>query len=1709
MTKKVLSTILSALMTVTLYTPVHAVEENPAGDEPSTVETVQEPEAAEVSEAEPENEQEEPAVAVEAEEDQEAAQETGGYTETTEETPEVIAAPAESEEPAVIEEEPESPAAEEETEEPEEIPEITEEPAEAEETVIEEEPDEPEEPEIVEESEPADDEEPAADEEPEEQEEEEPAEEEPEVFTVNPDPVTYNGVTVTVSYPSDTFGGKEVTLVVGEPGEAEKEALEALDKEFKAVDITFVDEEGNPVQPEEGKTVSVTLKAEGMEAADSYTAVHVDAEGKIDYLDAQTETSNEVTEQIKTGENTRTVYMPAETETVVVEDYRDETYTDYETRQTTVEVPAEISYRQVLRSREVEKKETVVSLLKRLLTVPGKNNRGNTKTVTEYYYEPEPYVVREAYTNTITETVPVTRTRRVLAGTHTETRVIREAYSYEAKDDIFEEITTNDVETAFEAKSFSVYAVVAEGAVEDNSRLTVNFISNDETIATMYVKNADSAADINTIIYDPGVGELDERQVFQGWSLVEDYSAETASYTVDQIRQYIAGLPDWAEGDVLNIYARIFKTYSVTYLGPNNVSYGSDAVMLPVDDTKVNYTVTTNYEPETDTEMFRGWNPIEGSSNITGYESGTLYPLGTSIEISGDITFSISVANRHWLVFNQNGKGATYNAPRFYQANEHTSSDGLLPMQRYGYTFGGWYTDAACTDGNEYQFGELLEDHRTIYAKWTPVQTAPYVVIIWKQNVNDNKNAADSAKTYDFAESITLSGNVGTTVNTISATGTGNNRYASVDGAAKRYTGFHLNKYDTNVTITPEGTAVVNVYYDRNLVTLTFRYRQYYIFSSEWITQETMTGLYGSSITGNGYTWPTNRWWYDSYTSSWGIYYGAGTRTTFLDAFIISDGSDSQTFYGFDGAGTNSVYFYKKNGSGEGYTLTNTVTSSNGTFYITDKFNGYKAVSYSTNNSTWTNLGEKDSDGVYASVSVSNTDLYVRYDPLLYNILYMDGVYLNGDNNPVPGYESRGELNQVEGIPYDSSVASYNKGGADYYEPTYAGFTFEGWYIDDACTQPYTFTNMPEGIKVYAKWRQNQYRVFMHPNVPNTDTTLNWGSATQAMNFRVSNGAKVSLPIGTRSEYTFVGWYTDPGLHNVYPASTELYDDTPYLAPYDKTVDMTDPMDKYGEGATSNGDVNRPWITQKLDLYAKWSAILIGAEGIGVRYDENGGTNPPSDTTLYKDNVDAVAQGASTAPSGKQFEYWIVQKWNGTEYVDTTTHVYPGDTFRVLKENAQVVENPDSTPENPSYTYTVQLKAFYIDLDAPTNTYFNWYKNDVNPSQLLHEDKDLQINEARDIYTLTSGIPTREGYKFLGWARETEYEVDGDNKPTGDAITYHDVDEDDLYLKWVEADPAGSAVGHYEAQNESGTWVTVTQVAADEIMPYQAWYAVWTLDHFFIFHSATGDLEAVEYIDSIDLTAKVTNGYLYGGYYEAYAGYEVTDQDKANAEKSSTLSVHVTDNVYNPAANASHVGYWNSSNAYTASGTEMAPEVKTVYYLKEVPASYLRPTYMTTYQRWDKYLRDFILISTTDDQNYTDAGFVIGSTYTTKEYFTQTVDVTFGPNYDETVTDGVVTLSVANTSANAGGYVVTKRIFSVDEGTMSYSGILGSKLYKIYWVTPDGITVTGAAMRMFTVKDKDGDNIIKVVPVTPAGGGAEVNEITYSDFSTAIKAQKR
>jgi len=45
-------------------------------------------------------------------------------------------------------------------------------------------------------------------------------------------------------------------------------------------------------------------------------------------------------------------------------------------------------------------------------------------------------------------------------------------------------------------------------------------------------------------------------------------------------------------------------------------------------------------------------------------------------------------------------------------------------------------------------------------------------------------------------------------------------------------------------------------------------------------------------------------------------------------------------------------------------------------------------------------------------------------------------------------------------------------------DPIREGYTFEGWYADEALTQPYTITTMPsENITLYAKWEAIEYQV--------------------------------------------------------------------------------------------------------------------------------------------------------------------------------------------------------------------------------------------------------------------------------------------------------------------------------------------------------------------------------------------------------------------------------------------------------------------------------------------------------------------------------------------------------------------------------------------------------------------------------------------------------
>ena len=1258
-------------------------------------------------------------------------------------------------------------------------------------------------------------------------------------------------------------------------------------------------------------------------------------------------------------------------------------------------------------------------------------------------------------------------------------------------------------EISFETDGFSIYAVVGTSEIVEESRMTLNFYnlksSSSEPIATVYVKNDDDTdKELEQIIYDPGAGTIQSGYLFKGW-------IEKEEYTVDDVnnKMSIADIRSWAqekannneimEGEVHNFYAMVFKTFSVTYKDEDGITLRSDALISDGD--SVDYTIYQMYTPADQDEVFMGWY-ADPRENVTPKDASAEYPYenNTDVTIKGNVVLSVYAPKGYWLNFEGNGKGARYTPPQFIVTGEEGNPGVTVEPEspiRKGYTFAGWYTgkpteEGGAPTGDEFQFGKPLEDNTTLYAKWETVSSANYSVIIWKQRASDDKDATDENKTYDVAEVISLSGTPGDSASSVVdqegsfvTTGRGGSvRNYRIGGAEKAYTGFHAGRYDTGVTIDPEGTTVLNVYYDRNLITISFdagstgyfnpQYRYIYdSLTNTYVNKVTYTGLYDSELSFN---WP-NQYWSNSdgrgQSSSMLWYYGS-TVLTFLGSYKLPTESNVSLSLSYSNSGSTPIRFIRQKPDGTWPELTETdyvlvVYAGNGDFNITNKYAGfsayqYKKGDYTTGDSGWT-------AAVAGQTTVTDYNaLNIRFKRDSYTISFLDGTYFNGDG-AILQKATQTPLHESEKIFYQASTASYNKGGDKYYEPDKKDeYVFAGWYIDPTCTREYTFETMPEnGITVYAKWVQKQYRVFLHPNVPADDASFSMGN--QATSFRIDINEKIAngYPIqAQRDGYDLIGWYSDEACKNAFNFAAYRVNDTTANTPYDTSDDgiynPTDEteLDKYGnvengqEGVNKDAVNNRTWVLSKLELYAKWRSTLDGAKGIDVIYDAGEGSNAPTDSLQYLDNSEANAGAASTPPvdaeNPKQFKYWVVQKWDDTEskYVDTEEIVYPGDVFTVLKANAkavvtqwvnpaddtdvQTIENPTpgTTPPDNTHTkiktatYTVSLRAEYGDLDAPTPTHINWYANNGTGDVVI--STDLKINEAVPVVT-PGGKIANNGYKFLGWARKIEESDEQGNvtsiggaEPEGLAL---ELSESDLFLKWDAENQKFLAT----ASTGSGYTVgqEVKQVAADEKMDYHGMVAVWSAQYG-VYHSSTD--KTVWYdmpSGTVNLTELVADEHLYGGYYKY-----VEDSD-------------------------THKG-----DAYTVNGMAMKPEKATVYYLKEVDKNYLKPNvYLVYSENHNGLIRDlYAFVNIDEKDDYNDCGVIVGGDRRSVSLtlVSDSIEVTKGGDHYDTLTPS--------------------NLFKQDKAFFGYTSltdkIAGGATVQItgYYITKDGIKVTGYNDRM-------------------------------------------
>lgn len=1092
---------------------------------------------------------------------------------------------------------------------------------------------------------------------------------------------------------------------------------------------------------------------------------------------------------------------------------------------------------------------------------------------------------------------------------------------------------------SFEAEGFSVYAVVDESTGE-NARMKLEFYSGDNLIATMYVKNSDELLGdgerdpykqyVEDVIHDPGVGVLESGEVFAGWIL--DKSSYTTAdiddaMTIEQIRQWAVS-QNITEGVTEHRFdAAICKLYTITYKDEDGTILGMDSVPVKSGEygtAAVDESVNMAYSPKDDVHNFEGWTlDSDSDENVTStIPDDRIYENGSSIKIKGDISFTVNAPAGNWLIFDENGKGGTYNAPQFVKSGEVTARprpDG--EMTRNGYTFGGWYSEVSGTadehgyktvvESSRYTFGYELDAKTTLYAKWIPNTRAPYTVVFWGQNVE--RDGYEVLGSYSNDNGI-----VGQSIPYAFVENKDEDYVTGVGADNGHYTGFCLNDSSKNqeVTITPEGDAVLNLYYDRIMYHFKFYLyrdgtnRNRYDYANNSAGGSSLDGLVSwhsnqtahPSVTGytiqdevvGGRTYHyfvMDAYYGEDISAKWPKYnqiIGANNREAVSFVMMVGTALKPNPSSGGDGTvkgiitvmnenilgATNDAngnyivirfpdnyynwryHIWFETVDGEDYTGMNTHTWNGKTYYeiedspiivrssnttVTNqnapKYEGFEFVDWRGNNAQWSNRN-------YWTTGNNPTLYHINeiYKRLSFNISYFDGNYVNGDGDQIQNRASHLLHESIE-IPQGAVIADAYKNYVP--DPTEEGYVFAGWYLDEACTVPYTWRTMPiGGIVVYAKWIQEEYRVFLHPNA-GTDPNLDWGAENVSTSFRVSYGEKVSTPTGKRpdSGYEFVGWYTNPSMSSQYLYNSDIVlNDETVTTPYNKTEDTE--RDKWGNPTQSgnkdkdpnlDGDYSdeRTWITKKLDLYAKWRKILEGA-GINVVYtadDGKGhvGEDAPKDEVTYPDKAEATAQAADKPPADMYFKCWVIQTWNeehdngdGTygAYEDTEVTVLPGEQFTVDELHARKEEDPNHPGE---YKYTMQLRAEYEEPGDNQQTHIWWFENYAADNEERHnssrQDENISVNETVGI----ESAPTRYGYTFLGWARIPKTTsgsaagTDG-NPPTGKVL---ELNANDLYLKYEN--------GEFKLNDSSSAdnGKTVTKVAADEKQDYHDMYAVW------------------------------------------------------------------------------------------------------------------------------------------------------------------------------------------------------------------------------------------------------------------------------------------
>lgn len=684
-----------------------------------------------------------------------------------------------------------------------------------------------------------------------------------------------------------------------------------------------------------------------------------------------------------------------------------------------------------------------------------------------------------------------------------------------------------------------------------------------------------------------------------------------------------------------------------------------------------------------------------------------------------------------------------------------------------------------------------------------------------------------------------------------------------------------------------------------------------------------------------------------------------------------------------------------------------------------------------------------------------------------------------------------------DGVPSLSSISSNVQGepsGYDYYISTDGGKTFNTW--NDAPGATYSNDN---GVT----WDLQKTGTLKEGTVYRIEFNV-WPSQEALDTIADLNNKKITM---TDAELAAAG--IGKNSDGTYTLLTNTHLNTTYTF---KDVEYSDPT-----GYTSD---NMPLPTRTIKAHKVWQNELDGRTAAPVQlivtkddkpYLANADTTVSSETNWYTKDIH-VSMGFMSITDNKVtirepgHDYAIIEPENLAYYWELHSDVYHPmvingtPTMLILDETATTADNTNTfeingkiykksentdnvieatnkrrsnlnitktvTGTNPPadsyFTYKVNVK----DADGE-NVWFSVFEN-PNADEPLKEGVVVTGATAEDGNTgyyyapsqtdITIKIKAGWNIRFINLRTSTTYTVEETAMDPG--------------FEFVNA--RATVEGDKDATPATVDDKKATGTIDKPNTKYIVTYTNKFLGCFYVYHSANNTVERHFLTDAdvkeetdgtytFDIYKQRLTDYLYGGYYYDYMGKSNGfDATKAAALDYSgeALPKDADGKAYTYQYIADNKkAVWKEADAGTVDGRQMKVEQDGVYYIKEVPTSYLLPYNHYTYYKEGLELANLWTITAIDDLNYKKAGFIV-----------QTDD-------NEAVVVNTMTIRAKNstvkTTLNAGKVFQRKGVL---DGYLGYYEITSYKPNKTtivqYWDTPDGIREYGKKMRTLTFEDK-------------------------------------